>query len=591
MRCYNELRYWPNGRVWMHKMTSMWQFSALCVFSAAVVLAGGAPIFAATPVLDAMQQELERSFKVLSKQSTPAYFLSYEITEERVTFVQTSFGAVTGNSIVESRTLDIDLRVGDHDLDNTHPTRERFRFRPGPVQIPVSDLDALRNALWFETDKKYKDAVEQLTKVKTDVQVKVQEEDQSPDFSAEEPETFVDDLVSLEIDRQAWEKKLKRYSAPFAGSEHIYSSQATLGFAVVTRWYVNSEGAAIRTSEPRARLSIFGMTKAEDGMELPRFESFFAFDPSDLPGDDTVLETIRQMVDDLGALRAAPVADPYAGPAILSGRASGVFFHEILGHRVEGHRQRSEQDAQTFKEMLGESVLPETFSVIFDPTRKRIGSTDLSGFYEFDNQGVKARRVEVIADGVLREFLMSRTPITGFSRSNGHGRKQPGFAPVSRQSNLLVEVDDPLSSEALRDLLVSRLKAEGKEFGLLFEDVQGGFTFTGRGIPNAFNVMPVMVYRIYTDGRQELVRGVDLIGTPLTTFSKIAAGSDEIGVFNGICGAESGGVPVSAVSPAVLVSQIEVQRKDKSQDRIPLLPAPPTSVPTSIRSWEGGSIR
>ena len=591
MRCYNELRYWPNGRVWMHKMTSMRQFSALCVFSAAVVLAGGAPIFAATPVLDAMQQELERSFKVLSKQSTPAYFLSYEITEERVTFVQTSFGAVTGNSIVESRTLDIDLRVGDHDLDNTHPTRERFRFRPGPVQIPVSDLDALRNALWFETDKKYKDAVEQLTKVKTDVQVKVQEEDQSPDFSAEEPENFVGDLVSFEIDRQAWEAKLKQYSAPFAGSEHIYSSQATLGFAVVTRWYVNSEGAAIRTSEPRARLSIFGMTKAEDGMELPRFESFFAFDPSDLPGDDTVLETIRQMVDDLGALRAAPVADPYAGPAILSGRASGVFFHEILGHRVEGHRQRSEQDAQTFKEMLGESVLPETFSVIFDPTRKRIGSTDLSGFYEFDNQGVKARRVEVIADGVLREFLMSRTPITGFSRSNGHGRKQPGFAPVSRQSNLLVEVDDPLSSEALRDLLVSRLKAEGKEFGLLFEDVQGGFTFTGRGIPNAFNVMPVMVYRIYTDGRQELVRGVDLIGTPLTTFSKIAAGSDEIGVFNGICGAESGGVPVSAVSPAVLVSQIEVQRKDKSQDRIPLLPAPPTSVPTSIRSWEGGSIR
>lgn len=576
----------------MYKMTSMRLFSALCVFTATVVLVGGTPVFAATPVLDAMQQELDRSFKVLSKQSTPAYFLSYEITEERVAIVQTSFGAVTGNSIIENRTLDIDLRVGDHDLDNTHPTRERFRFsRPSRVQIPVSDLDALRNALWFETDKKYKDAVEQLTKVKTDVQVKVQEDDQSPDFSAEEPETFVDDLVSLEIDRQAWEAKLKRYSAPFAGSEHIYLGQANIGFAVVTRWYVNSEGAAIRTAEPRARVSIFGVTKAEDGMELPRFESFFAFDPSGLPGDDAVLEAVRQMVSDLGALRTAPVADPYAGPAILSGRASGVFFHEILGHRVEGHRQRSEQDAQTFKEMLGESVLPETFSVIFDPTRKRVGSTDLSGFYEFDNQGVKARRVEVIADGILREFLMSRTPITGFSRSNGHGRKEPGYAPVSRQSNLLVEVDDPLSSEALRDMLVSRLKAEGKEFGLYFEDVQGGFTFTGRGIPNAFNVMPIMVYRIYTDGRKELVRGVDLIGTPLTTFSKIAAGSDEIEVFNGICGAESGGVPVSAVSPAVLVSQIEVQRKDKSPDRIPLLPAPPTSVPASIRSWEGGSFR
>lgn len=560
----------------------------------AVMLAVGSHAFAAAPVLDAMRQELDRSFQVLSKQPTPAYFLSYEIIEERVTVVQASFGAMTASSTIENRTLDIDLRVGDHDLDNTHPIRERFGFsRPSPVAVPISDLDALRSTLWFQTDRKYKDAVEQLTKVKTDVQVKVQEEDQAPDFSAEDPETFTGDLVSLEVDRPGWIEKLKRYSAPFASSDSIYSSQATLGFAVTTRWYVNSEGAAIRDSEPRTRLSVFGMTKAEDGMELPRFESFFAFDPNDLPGDETVLGTVRQMVSDLGALREAPVAEPYTGPAILSGRASGVFFHEILGHRVEGHRQRSDQDAQTFKEMLGESVLPETFSVVFDPTRKHAGATDLSGAYAFDNQGVRARRVEVIADGVLREFLMSRTPIPGFSRSNGHGRKQPGFAPVSRQSNLLVEVADPLSGDALKQMLLSRLEEEGKEYGLYFEDVQGGFTFTGRGRPNAFNVMPVMVYRIYTDGREELVRGVDLIGTPLTTFSKIAAGSDEIGVFNGTCGAESGGVPVSAVSPSVLVSQIEVQRKDKSQDRLPLLPAPPapTAAPRSIRVGEGGSIR
>lgn len=575
-------------------MTPMRFVPALWIGAVAVTLTIGSHAFAAAPVLDAMRQELDRSFRVLSKQSTPAYFLSYEIIEERVTVVQTSFGAVTASSTIENRSLDIDLRVGDHNLDNTHPIRERFGFvRPSPIAIPISDLDALRSTLWFQTDRKYKDAVEQLTKVKTDIQVKVQEDDQAPDFSAEEPETFTGDIVSLEVDRPGWIAKLKRYSAPFASSDAIYSNQATLGFAVSTRWYVNSEGAAIRTSEPRTRLSIFGMTKAEDGMELPRFESFFAFEPNDLPGDETVLATVREMVSDLDALREAPVAEPYTGPAILSGRASGVFFHEILGHRVEGHRQRSDQDAQTFKEMLGESVLPETFSVVFDPTRKRAGSTELSGSYVFDNQGVRARRVEVITDGVLREFLMSRTPITGFSRSNGHGRKQPGFAPVSRQSNLLVEVDDPVSGEALKQMLLSRLEEEGKEFGLYFEDVQGGFTFTGRGIPNAFNVMPVMVYRIYTDGREELVRGVDLIGTPLTTFSKIAAGSDEIGVFNGICGAESGGVPVSAVSPSVLVSQIEVQKKEKSQDRIPVLPAPaaPSTEPSSIRIWEGGSVR
>ena len=313
-------------------------------------------------------------------------------------------------------------------------------------------------------------------------------------------------------------------------------------------------------------------------MDLPRYESFFAFGPEGLPDEGILVASTETIIRDLEALRAAPVADPYTGPAILSGRASGVFFHEILGHRVEGHRQRSEEDAQTFKKMLGQPVLPETFSVIFDPTVTRLESTDLSGSYRFDNQGVRARRVEVIESGVLKRFLMSRSPVAGFPRSNGHGRKQPGFAPVSRQSNLIVEVSDPHSGDSLKELLISRIKAEGKEFGLRFRDIQGGFTFTGRRAPNAFNVLPIMVYRVYPDGREELVRGVDLIGTPLTTFSKIVAAGDEIGVFNGICGAESGGVPVSASSPAILVSQIEVQKKATSQERPPFLPPPPRPI-------------
>ena len=280
------------------------------------------------------------------------------------------------------------------------------------------------------------------------------------------------------------------------------------------------------------------------------------------------------MIRDLEALRVAPVVDPYTGPAILSGRASGVFFHEVLGHRVEGHRQKREEDAQTFKKMVNQKVLPETFSISFDPTVRRMGSIDLVGAYGYDNQGVKARRVTVIEEGVLKNFLMSRTPIEGFSRSNGHGRKSAGFVPVARQSNLFVEVREPLSREDLKAMLIDQLKRDNKPFGLFFEDIQGGFTITGRTIPNAFNVLPVMVYRIYPDGREELVRGVDLIGTPLTTFSKVTAASNQNEVFNGFCGAESGGVPVAAVSPAVLVSQIEVQKKAKSQERPPILPFP-----------------
>jgi TldD protein len=337
---------------------------------------------------------------------------------------------------------------------------------------------------------------------------------------------------------------------------------------------VNSEGTLVQTSQPAWHLFVIAYTKADDGMELPRYESFFGFTEQDLPDDRTVLEAVDKMIRDLEALRIAPLSDPYTGPAILSGRASGVFFHEIFGHRVEGHRQKLANDAQTFKKKVNEQVLPKDFSVYFDPTTRRIAETDLAGYYLYDNQGVKARRVTVVDKGVLKTFLMSRTPIEGLSQSNGHGRKQAGLTPVSRQSNLIVEVAPSAVQPDLKKLLTDEVKKQGLPFGLYFEDIQGGFTFTGRTIPNAFNVLPLVVYRVYPDGHEELVRGVDLIGTPLTTFSKIVAADKNVAVFNGICGAESGAVPVSSVSPGIFVSQIEVQKKQKSQERPPVLPAP-----------------
>ena len=543
---------------------------------AASILAGH-PVRGATPVLDAMKEELQRSVETLSKQPTPLYYLSYEVTGNRRYSVRASFGNVIGSSEAENAVVDVDLRVGSPELDNTHSIRgdssanfPRYAYQ----QAPLGDSEALRSILWRRTDQQYKAAVERLAKVRANVQVKVEEEDQAGDFSAEPAQKWLEEPLPLDFDRSPWEEKLRRYTAPFTGSGHIYRANATLSANVETRWYVNSEGSQIRTSQSYYRLMIMAYTKAEDGMELPLYESFFSFTAEGLPDDSEVLETVGEMIADLKALREAPLVDPYTGPAILSGRASGVFFHEILGHRVEGHRQKREEEGQTFKKMVNQKVLPETFSVIFDPTVRRRESMDLVGAYRYDNEGVKARRVPVIEKGVLKNFLMSRTPIEGFSRSNGHGRKQAGLAAVARQSNLFVEVTRSHSREELKAMLIESLKREDKPFGLYFKDVQGGFTFTGRTIPNLFNVLPVMVYRIHADGREELVRGVDLIGTPLTAFSKITAADDRIESFNGICGAESGGVPVSAVSPAVLVSQIEVQKKQKSPERLPILPPP-----------------
>ncbi len=529
-------------------------------------------------IMEAMRTELDRSMKVLQTQEVPPYFLSYEITDVQNLSAEASFGALRNSNEAHTRILDIDLRVGDYALDNTRQVRGQRNLFPiiaVPVQVPVEDdVNAIRAVLWSQTDKQYKRALEQLTTVQTDVLVKVDMEDQSGDFSREQPSSAAEAVRPIEADLADWQQKAERYSAPFAEHGVFYQAQASISANTETRWFVNSEGSAIQTSETVYRIVVSASTKADDGMDLPLYKTYFASTPDGLPDDETVEHDVGEMIATLLALREAPLVEPYTGPAILTGRASGVFFHEILGHRLEGHRQKSEDEGQTFKKQLGEQVLPENFSVYFDPTISHHAGTDLAGTYRFDNQGIMARRVPVIESGVFKRFLMSRAPIDGFPNSNGHGRKQVGFRPVSRQSNLIVEVAAPLTSEELKARLLADIEEKGKPFGLRFEEIQGGFTTTGRIIPNAFNVTPLVVYRVYPDGREELVRGVDLIGTPLTTLSRVVAGDDQVAVFNGTCGAESGGVPVSAASPSILVSQIEVQKKEKSQDRPPLLPAP-----------------
>jgi TldD protein len=556
-----------------HQLRKVW--TGVLVLGVGFCAAGQAP----SPVLQAMHAELDRSMEKLKAQPVPPYFLSYEIIDTHSFFIVSSFGKLTTSSENHHRQLGIDLRVGDYAMDNSREIRGAMTGFPIPnvsgTMIPLdNDPDAIRAALWYMTDERYKRAAEQYAKVKTDTQVEVAPEDKSDDFSHETGEQHTETPVDIKLDRHGWEDKLRRYTAPFAKYSNIYEAQAILTASAETRWFVNSEGSQIQTSQPAWRLFLIAYTKADDGMELPRYESFLGFSEKDLPDDAKVIKLVDKMIVDLEALRVAPVADPYTGPAILSGRASGVFFHEIFGHRVEGHRQKLSQEAQTFKKMIGEEVLPKDFSVYFDPTLRTMAGTSLAGYYLYDDQGVKARRVDIVQDGVLKTFLMSRTPIQGVPQSNGHGRAQPGLNPVARQSNLVVQVSASAVQPDLKKLLIEEIKKKGLPYGLYFDDISGGFTFTGRTIPNAFNVMPLMVYRIYPDGREELVRGVDLIGTPLTTFSKIEAADNHVSVFNGICGAESGGVPVSAVSPAILVSQIEVQKKAKSQSRPPVLPAP-----------------
>ena len=534
-----------------------------------------------TPILGILQAELHRNVDLLKEQSTPAYYAAYTVHDTRSTNIVASFGAIDRSDENRQRLATVEVRVGDYALDNTHPIRGDARaMSPRLVQVslPLTDEEQpIRMALWRATDRSYKQASEALTRVRTNVAAKVQDENPAPDFSREDKQQHTGASAAYALDTAAWEARLRRVSAVFGEDALVLRSQVTLTVSAQNRHYVNSEGSQISTGDVTCRVYLHAVTKAEDGMELPLYTGYFATAPGGLPDERQLVAEARAMVTMLAKLRTAPIVDPFSGPAILSGRAAGVFFHEIFGHRVEGNRQRNPDDGQTFTRRVGQRVLPEFLSVSFDPTISRVDDTELMGHYLYDDQGVKAQRVTVVDKGTLTTFLLDRAPLRTFPRSNGHGRAEPGFLPVSRQSNLRVESSRTVSRERLMDQLRDEARRQGKPFGLLFENIEGGFTMTGRGSPNAFNVLPNIVYRIYTDGRApELVRGVDLIGTPLAAFGKIIGADDQIGVFNGVCGAESGGVPVSASSPSLLVSEVEVQKKAQSQETRPILPAPPT---------------
>jgi TldD protein len=541
-----------------------------------------------TAIGRALDEEIKRAMQVLTAKGDPdPYFLSYQVHELKTAEMAASLGALQYSSGDKQRLLDIELRVGDYAFDSTHQIRgqrgggagEQQMSRPGSVVMPIDDdVDALKSVIWLETDRRYKAAVERLINVKANQAARVAEEDQSGDLSREKTENSIANLRDAAINTADWEKKVKTYSAMFKGNPELLDGQAGFTASINNQYFVNSEGTSVRHGTVQFRLYLVGRTRADDGMDFTRFESFDAHTAEGLPSEATVKQTVDKMVKDLKALRTAPVVDPYTGPAILSGKASGVFFHEIFGHRIEGQRNKNESEGQTFAKQVNQPILPDFISIVDDPTSQKSGTIDLNGHYTYDDEGVKSRPVTVVENGILRNFLLSRSPVAGFEESNGHGRKQPGYKAVGRQGNLMIKTApgaNTVPMARLRQMLIDEAKKQNKPYGLLFDDISGGYTFTGRESPQSFQVTPIMVYRIYVDGRpDELVRGADLIGTPLTSFSKIVAASDKVDVFNGFCGAESGYVPVSAVSPAILTTQIEVQKKAKSSERMPLLPAP-----------------
>jgi predicted Zn-dependent protease len=531
------------------------------------------------PLMDAMQAELNRSINTLGKLDPPAYFIGYTITETQRAEVSGSNGALLSSSEARNRWLEVQVRTGSYDLDNSRKVGDRpaaFNTSPGTLAPVDDDAEVLRRAIWLETDRQYRSAAEAFIKVKTGREVKVETaEGEAPDFSREEPHQFFGPKAEFTLDRKPWEEKVRAYTRYFRESAAIINSIVTFAATAQNQYQVTSEGSQLQFGQVRYRLELFIQGKAPDGMDINRYYNFDWVNPAEAPSDAEVLAAQESMRKELEGLVAAPLIEPTAGPALLTGRAAAVFFHEVFGHRAEGHRQKDISEGQTFARKVGEAIFPDFVTIYDDPTMKRLGKEDLLGYYSFDDEGQPAQRVTLVEHGILRNFEMSRSPLVGFPKSNGHGRRQIGYAPVSRQGNLIVESSRKLTNAQLRAKLIELIKQQKKPFGLLIDDIAGGFTFTGRGLPQAFQVLPLVVYKVYPDGRpDELVRGVDIVGTPLVSLTKIVATGDTPEVFNGYCGAESGSVPVAAASPAILISELEIQKKETSTDKPPILPPP-----------------
>ena len=534
-------------------------------------------------LLSAMEQEGARSMQRLRLAGyEPPFFLSYQLKDQQHEEVSGRFGAVSDDVSRRDRRVQVDVRVGSYDLDSS--SRDDVLMFLGsegqtwsaPRDAPLDDdPQALRNALWLITDEKYKEALSSYFKKKSKGVYRADEGDRAPSFTREPPQRHVDPIRRFTFDRPRWRGEVRRLTGLFRGHPDVFDASVKVTGEKQVRWFTSSEGSALVTEDTVFGVHVQAVARAVDGQLLENSRDFYARDEAKLPSPEKLEREVRALILELEALRTAPVVDPYTGPAILAPEATGVLFHEAVGHRLEGERQDDDKEGQTFKGQVGKAILPSFLSVLDDPTQQAEGEVALNGAYAYDDQGVPAQRTVLVEDGVLRTFLLSRRPVKPFTRSNGHGRSQSSLPPVARMGNLVVRSKKQVPMTELKRLLIEEAKRQGKPYALIIQDITGGNTNTMSYGYQAFKGTPRLVYRVdVATGEQELVRGVELVGTPLSSVSRVVATGDEVRAFNGYCGAESGYVPVSTVAPAALVSEVELQRVAHASERSPILPAP-----------------
>ena len=526
-----------------------------------------------------MSQELKRSIKTFKKLHPPVYYLSYTYEDKQQINLSVKQGGVDKEQDKSSR-LAIVARAGSPKMDNTRLLKgesnysRQFVYYDDSV-IPTPDTaETFRLFLWRSTQKIAEKAQEEFGRVQTNTQASATRQDDSDDFVLPPVSHYCHTQEPVPFDTEKIGQMLLKASELTRGKKFIKGSEFWLQMTQGHRYFADSQGTQIKTPFLLVRFGYEMSNQLQDGTRLSRSKTYDVIREDQLPGEEQFFANVKQSIEELEMLTNSPEADPGTVPTILKSRAMGVFVHEVLGHRLEGHRQKQDSFGKTFTSKIGQPVTAPFISVVDDATMAYFNGQPLRGFYEYDDEGVKAQPVTLIENGVLRGFLMSGSPIEGFPVSNGHGRASFGRLPVARMGNTRLIASKTVPYAELEKQLLQEIRSQNKPYGYIIEDLSGGFTMTESDMPQTFKLEPKLVYRMYPDGRKEIVHGADIVGTPLVSFGQIIAAADDDDVFNGTCGAESGWVPVSAISPSVLLKSLEIEKAAKSDNKPPILPSP-----------------
>jgi hypothetical protein len=567
---------------------------ATCALAAPdrAALAGGPP---PPQAVRAMTDELARAIDKLELPGIgKPYYLSYQLWDARSATATASFGALTSSNAAPQRSVDIDLRIGDHALDSSN-FADSFEHRQGVALDAEDDYDAARHDLWLATDRAYKAAGEALDRKQAVIKEEANNPDEAPSFSNDAPVKLSETAPLALPELPRLEALASKLSAVFRANPDAYRGTVRVRELRGNRYFVSSEGGSAAAAFGEIRVTVSCATQADDGMPLHDSIVFVAPSFDQLPREADMVAQVEALSKQLSALRKAPIVDDYAGPVVFRGTAAGRVVRSLLADDLAGTPapKGSRPGARTAGESelagkVGQRILPLGVSVVDDPTLARSAGQPLTGHFAFDEEGIAPRRVSLVEDGVFKRFLMSRTPRKGFEHSTGHGRSSPVSPVRAHPANLIVSASRGVPDREL----VRRALAAAKQQGLAYVIAVDRITAPEQGdldpgmLSNPGSVIgkPSIVKRVYPDGREELVRGAAFAAVPLRAlkdlldignagvpYHYLSAGTG--GPFDALFEPPTG-IAISIVSPSLVFRDLDIKKPRGAQRKPPIAPRP-----------------